>query len=96
MHSAGSVKEIILKTELYCKSDYLDNIAQDIYLFNVGLRQIYSVLSFSEQKLKFWVSPSVQRKFLKRGKWRKKFNVNQSFQTTMHRIVTYSKLFYFT
>ena len=49
MHRAGSVKEIILKTELYCKSDYLDNIAQDVYLFNVGLRQIYSVLSFSER-----------------------------------------------
>ena len=52
MHRAGSVKEIILKTELYCKSDYLDNIAQDIYLFNVGLRQTYSVLSFSDRSKK--------------------------------------------
>ena len=48
--AVGIAIGIVLKTELQCKSAELDNIAQAIYLFNVGLRDIYSVLSFMRNK----------------------------------------------
>ena len=94
------IKKIVIESEIWWISASLDNITFGVYLFDVGLRHVYSVLSFSERNKANIFSFNLMSNKLFSKIWQKKkeffLNVNWSFQAAVHRIVTYSMLVYST